>query len=176
MTKRRDIIRLLLLMIISALLLFVAYEKLRSGIPAELMTALRQGEKFELLSLDPELAAIKEARTGEEFSNKCRGWIVLGSTLIDDDSIRKRLIGTLDAGAKENRTAAAGCFNPRHAIRVVRQGKVIDFVICFECLQVLVYEGEDKDHTQYFLVSQTPQSVFDDVLKNAGIPLSARPE
>jgi hypothetical protein len=176
MNNRRNILRLFLLSVIAVLLLFVAYDKLRSGIPAELMAALKQAEQFELMSLDPEHAKIKEARTGQVSSDTVHAWVVLGRTVIDDSETREKLIAALEAGAKENRGMYAACFNPRHAIRVKRQGEVIDFVICFECLAVNVYEGGSEKHTMHFAISPTPQPVFDDVLTKAGIPLADKAE
>ena len=72
------------------------------------------------------------------------------------------------AGARENNNAVALCFNPRHGIRVRQGDSVLDLVICFECLQVEVFEGEQRAAS--FLTSDSPQSVFDEVLR-----LSAKP-
>ena len=43
--------------------------------------------------------------------------------------------------AEQDQNVKAGCFRPRHGIRVTLDGKTSDFVICFECWQVKVYEG-----------------------------------
>ena len=61
------------------------------------------------------------------------------------------------------------CFSPRHGIRVTRHGRVTDVVICFECRQVRVYR--DGHSVASFLTSASPQPVFDDVLRQANVPL-----
>ena len=69
---------------------------------------------------------------------------------------------------------AAGCFNPRHGNRATRGTGVFDLVICFECFAISVYvDGERKSG---FLTSDSPQPVFDRVLRDARIPLAPKAE
>ena len=63
----------------------------------------------------------------------------------------------------------AGCFNPRHGIRLIGGGETTDLVICFECLQVQVFV--DGRRPGGFLTSASPQPAFDQVLLAAGIAL-----
>jgi hypothetical protein len=49
------------------------------------------------------------------------------------------LADALRLGAEDNFGIAAGCFNPRHGLRLKGGGKSVDLVICFECLQVEVF-------------------------------------
>lgn len=58
------------------------------------------------------------------------------------------------------------CFNPRHGIRVTRNEKQEDFVICFQCAQVEVF-GEVNGR---FLIANSAQALFDSVLQSSGIP------
>ena len=64
----------------------------------------------------------------------------------------------------------AACFNPRHGIRVTRNEKEADFVICFECAQVEVF-GENYGR---FLIANSAQPLFDSVLRISGIPREDR--
>jgi hypothetical protein len=66
------------------------------------------------------------------------------------------------------------CFNPRHGIRVTHDGMTADFVICFECFQVVVYVTGDKE--QRFLITASPAPVFNQTLQNAKVPLAREPE
>jgi hypothetical protein len=77
---------------------------------------------------------------------------------------------THDGRAFRNDGRVAACFNPRHGIRASREGKTIDLVICFECLQVYVYAEEGRQGS--FLTTSSPQPVFDQVLREAGVPLA----
>ena len=66
---------------------------------------------------------------------------------------------------------AMSCFTPRHAVRVTREGVATDFLICFECRQVVV-ERDGKEISD-FVISPSPKAVFDDVLRKAGMPLAS---
>jgi hypothetical protein len=132
-------------------------------IPADSLKALINAERYELLSLDPERS---ETPPVDAF----RGWRVLGRTVIDDVATRKGLCAALRSGAREKDVSPAACFEPRHGIRVTRSGTTTDFVICFACSQVQVFEGDQKKHG--FLVSGAPQSTFDEVLRAKSVPLA----
>lgn len=133
-----------------------------NDVPAGAMAALQGAEEYELLSLDP-------SRVRELPADHFHGWRVLGRTTVKDQATRKKLNDALRAGAKENSNMVAACFNPRHGIHVVHKGKVYDVVICFECLQAKVFEADQSGGS--FLVSSSPQAVFDGALQAAGVAL-----
>jgi hypothetical protein len=145
-----------------ALVAFGALAHLRSnGIPRAAWNALANADRFELLSLNPDLS--KPDYYGHE---------VLGQTTITDAATRERLNEAFQSGVRANDGRMMACFNPRHGIRVTHAGVTTDFVICFECRQVQVWRGNQK--IAFFLVSDSPQPVFDDVLKSAGVPLAPK--
>ena len=125
-------------------------------------TAMITAEQYELLSLDPHSPEMPPV---DEF----HGWKVLGRTSIDDAATRKKLTDALRAVASEGDIVPAACFWPRHGIRLTTAGIVTDFVICFQCSQVEVFEDGKK--SVGFLTSDTPQSTFDEVLQAKGVPL-----
>jgi hypothetical protein len=130
-------------------------------IPDDLRAMLEKADQLELLSLDPD-------ETKEKPKDAFHGWRVLGQTTVKDAETRKKLVAALQKGVAENDGTVARCFNPRHGIRVTRDGKTADFVICFECYQVKAFAG-DKPHQ--FLVTRSPQPAFDQVLMDAKVPL-----
>jgi hypothetical protein len=134
-------------------------------LPAQARDALTKANRFELFSLDPNQ---KREKPGEGF----HGWEVLGTTAVEDAGIRQKIVAALEKGVQENQGVAAECFNPRHGIRATRGDQTTDFVICFECLQVEVYVGDKR--TNSFLVSRSPQPLFDKILRDAGVPLPAK--
>ncbi len=140
---------------------FVGFYYLLS-MPSAVAGALRQADSFDLLSLDPE-----HNRQDADF----HGYKVLGRTLITDPATRQLLINNLQAAAR-GIIFPNKCFNPRHGIRVTANGRTYDLVICFECLQIYVYEGEILQTT--FNVKAFPQPVFDQVLRDAGLPLAPK--
>ena len=135
----------------------------RPVMPPNAVAALESAHTFELLSLSPEHLSEPPA----DAFHRCK---VLGSTKVTDPAVRTRLIAALKQGVAENVDGmVAGCFNPRHGIRVIVNGQTTDFVICFECLQVEMHSGGAKSS---FLTMSSLQSEFDKVLQAAGVPLA----
>jgi hypothetical protein len=152
------------LAIVSALgLLAIVAIYIFRGIPRVAATAMRNADSFELLSLDPE-----RGRDDADFHR----FKVLGRTMVTDPATRKRLYSALQSGARWNLPFPAMCFNPRHGIRVTAGGRTVDLVICFECSQVQVWQG--GSHLTTFIVGQSPESVFDQALRDTGLPLAPK--
>jgi hypothetical protein len=145
----------------------LTYLLMPNPIPEAAAAALARAETLELLSLSPE-------RPREKPPDDFHGWKVLGRAAVKDRETCKGLVAALRRGAEESEGVAAACFNPRHGLRVTHDGKAVDFVICFECLQVQVFEGNRS--LKGFLISDSPQPPFDKVLRDAGVPLAAKPE
>jgi len=101
----------------------------RNVIPPTAAAILEQADHFELLSLDPHYQ--REAAKGDFY-----GYRVLGTAVINDAETRKKIVSAFKRAVAENQGFEALCFNPRHGIRVTRNEKQADFVICFECAQV----------------------------------------
>ena len=100
--------------------------KIYNKIPDDLQTMLEKAEQFELLSISPYPPKEKPA-------DAFHGWEVLGKTTVKDAEVRKKLVAAFKKGVEANAGITADCFSPRHGIRVTRDGKTADFVICFEC-------------------------------------------
>ena len=133
-------------------------ENKENKLPKDVLFTLKNSENFEVLSLNP--------RRVEKVKDEFHGYQVLGKIVVNIDT-RNKLIKELQKGMAGAHTIAA-CFEPRHGIRATQKGKTIDLVICFECLQIYLYNGS-SDSVKEFLVTDLPQSVFDKVLKDAGI-------
>lgn len=134
---------------------------LKNKIPATAAEILEQADGFELLSLSPDYQ--QQAAKGD-----FHGYRVLGKAVVTDPETRKKLVSTFQRGVAENQGMIAACFNPRHGIRVTRNGKREDFVICFECAQVQAYGAVEA----HFLISSSPKALFDSMLRHAGISLA----
>lgn len=132
-------------------------------LPQYAIDALDNGESFELLSLDP-------TELDKPATDRFRGYRVLGQTTITDDTMRNQLVAALKKGV-EARDGYAACFNPRHGIRVVHNGKTVDFVICFECWQLYVHVGDKSDRV---FTKSSPQDFFNETLKKANVPLPTK--
>jgi hypothetical protein len=135
-------------------------------IPDQAREILEKSTQFDLLSIGHGPSTKKPA---EDF----RGWPVIGKTTVEDPDTRNRLVAALEKAVEENKGDSMKCFNPRHGIRVTHDGMTADFVICFECFQVVVYVTGDKE--QRFLITATPAPVFNQTLQHAKVPLAREP-
>jgi hypothetical protein len=136
------------------------FPRARNRIPEGAKAILEQPDQFELLSLNP-------FRRTNSLKGSFHGYQVLGRAVITNAESRQKLISAFEKGVRENKGMENLCFDPRHGIHVTHDGKSADFVICFQCLQVLVY-GPAEAH---LLISRSPEPVFDKALRHAGIRL-----
>ena len=143
-----------------------ATQLIQDRLPLEVEEMLLASEGIELLSLYPYLP-------DKPPEHELGGWEVLGSAHIDDRTIIRQLIVSLKRGIKENCCAVGACFSPRHGIRAEHRGRLLEALICFECLQVYLYI--DDELVGRPITSRSPQVDFDRVLRSAGVPLGSRP-
>lgn len=131
-----------------------------------LLNLFDKAERLELISLQPEGPPAKGAPA-------LHGWAVLGKTVVKDAEVRKAMVAALKKGLAESDGSTKDCFNPRHAIRVMNGGKPVDYLICFECSQVIIYaDGKTRAELP---ITRSPQPVLDKVLRDAGVPLAKKP-
>lgn len=95
------------------------------------------------------------------------GYPVLGYLQVERADRVAELIDAFNDGVAWGGTLV-DCFWPRHGLRVERiGGEVVDYVICFECLQFVSHQGEASVSGT---VDRSPQPVFDAFLRSAGVP------
>ena len=132
-------------------------------------TSLENPEKLILYSLD-----FREEYMDEGFpqtEDMFRGIPVMGKIEVKDARKRKEIIAAINAGTAESDGDMAKCFYPRHAIRATENGREVEYLICFECMQLQVYLNGFR---QPAMVPTTrgPQSVVNRHLKDANVPIS----
>lgn len=130
--------------------------------PRAASDALATADQYELLSLDP-------GRPVAPSPDLYHGYRVLGQTEVADAATRERLNRALRGGVESVLANRPHCFNPRHGIRVTRAGQTMEFLICFECEQVQVWNGSQR--VANWSTDSSPQPVFDDALRQANVPL-----
>ncbi len=130
----------------------------------EVAQSLETSSKITLFSLDPD---IQPARL---FAKKFHGYRVLGQTDVTDHISRERVAATITNAIRDFNGLVAACFNPRHGVRIITpQGTTYDFVICFECNSVAIYEGEKSLPGVSITGTSKP---LDDLLRVAKIKLA----
>jgi hypothetical protein len=130
----------------------------RGEIPKDARDALEKADQIELLSINPKLPK-------EKPKDSFQGYEVRGRKLLKDKQDRQKLVEAFEKGAKDNKGVSDRCFNPRHGLRVTHNKKTVEFLICFECLQVQVYVDGKRKEADDFLVTKSPQRTFDQFLK-----------
>lgn len=101
--------------------------------------------------------------------DKFHGYPILGKVELKELAVREQLVDAFKSGSPGDHHKTASCFWPRHAISTISGEKKIDYVICFECIAYRVNDGDDSvSHN----ITRTPQSQFNKILKDAGLPLA----
>jgi hypothetical protein len=119
-------------------------------------------DKIFLYSLNPKQLRISEGKPPENSDEVFHGYPILGRVEITSPEEKIRLLSAFVKGVRENSGFVLYCFDPRHGIRMVSETTTNDFAICFECLQVQAYGFNGGGN---FLTSNSPRTVFNDVLK-----------
>jgi hypothetical protein len=141
-------------------------------LPAEASAILDKATEIELLSLDP--SVVLNDKDGQPAPKpgvkKLHGWDILGQTTIKDAEQRKQVKEALLKGISDSDGTVADCFDPRHGLRASHDGKTVELVICFRCLQLQVYVDGKRSPT--VLTTRSPQAVLNALLKKAKIPIA----
>jgi hypothetical protein len=133
-----------------------------TGCAPDKSTESRVAGTFVLYSLDGDRYPGEPAPEG---ATLLHGWLVLQECPITSLDTREKLFKALDRGIDEHSSSTPlDCFNPRHAIRVESMGITVDYLICFQCSNYYIYEG-DKQVSGGFTTS-SPKSTFDQILSS----------
>jgi hypothetical protein len=135
-----------------------------NDLPKGVRAVLDNADRFEVLSLDP-------TRQKEKPKDDFHGWKVLGRTEVKDAETRKKVVAALYKGIADSDGKVAGCFNPRHGIRATHDGQTVELVICYECLSMQAYLGTERSSA---LTTPSPEKTFDQVLRDAKVPLAPK--
>jgi hypothetical protein len=105
---------------------------------AELTKELAKAERMEVFRLKPR--PLPEGNPDGKPS--FHGYEILLAAPADTGERRKEVTSFLGKALHWDEFRKAFCFNPRHGLRIVSGKRTLDFLLCFECFQVRVYEGE----------------------------------
>jgi arylsulfatase A-like enzyme len=154
--------------------------------PAE--QALASAKTWELVRLEPNpklperIQRFVRERTPwyapfESPEERFHNWQVTGRTKLDDPKAQREILAALNWGIREiahrdwserdHRTVRGRCFNPRHGIRAMVDGRPLDLVICFECGQMEIRVAETVWRGSF---SPVGHSMVDSVFGAAGLP------
>jgi hypothetical protein len=125
-------------------------------------------DSMTLYSLDAEHElGLDEKPTGETFHN----YPVLGKTDVADPKDHTAILVAIKKGIAQSDGKLINCFWPRHGVRLVQDGKTIEYVICFECSQLDEYRDGGRSHKT---TTGSPAPLLDQHLESAGVPQQKR--
>ncbi len=107
------------------------------------------------------------------------GHWILGQTIISDPAAKAALLASFYDGfvappdPRGLKQIGLGCFNPRHGLRIVKNGKTVDLLICFGCMQVETYIN-DRQLARHARINEAPREKFNEILTAAQMPLSPK--
>jgi hypothetical protein len=104
------------------------------------------------------------------------GYPVLGKVEVSDPARRREVIAAIKSAVRDKSAVQAKCFDPRHAIRVVKGNETIELVICFSCHNYDGYRQGVRVTKLTPSISGSAQPLIDQTLREAGVPLAAPPK
>jgi hypothetical protein len=109
----------------------------------EMKGQLDKADRIDLFRLNPK--GLPEGNT--EGKKEFRGYEILSELRVEAKEQRKEATDFLGNALHWNELRKALCFNPRHGLRVVSGKRTLDFLICFECNRVQIFEGGEELET-----------------------------
>jgi hypothetical protein len=97
---------------------------------------------------------------------------VLGRVSITDPELQRRVVTAVKQDLNSSKGDRYLCFFPRHVLRVVKAGRTIDFVICFQCNDYHVYVDGEPAKARTRSVDTSSQELLNKILTDAGVPLA----
>jgi hypothetical protein len=99
---------------------------------------------------------------------------VLGRVSITDPELRHRVVAAvkqdLDDRSDPDKVL---CFFPRHVLHVVKRGRTINVLICFQCNRHQIYvDGRKITADEDPPVGKNSRELLNQILADAGIPLA----
>jgi len=131
-------------------------------LPVDAANALRGAKHITLYSL--ESRSPKDSKMDKNYY----GYKLLGKVDLDGELAQKAAYAFADA-VKDWDGAIAACFEPHHAMTLVANDHTYDFVLCYSCHQIYVYE--DGKHIAGLGAAGSPE-ILNSILTSSNVPLS----
>ncbi len=132
---------------------------------ARLQRAAKEVRILEVWSLDPSVDSRKEKVKKSALYPFHDNYSIGRAELQGDEAIHKLLLSIIRSIANGPDTNDL-CFDPRHGLRIYDQKGFIDVVVCYECLQGVIYDGKNE---MWFRTSADAQADFDAVFAQLGL-------
>lgn len=129
-------------------------------------------KEMTLYSIEPDLSE-KELNKIKENKSKpfFHEYVILGSTKIEGKKNQVKVSNVIKDAVMIMYDGGARCFAPRHGVSVTDGKVTYDFLLCFSCGYMSVYEGEELiEHVDI----DGSNKILNEILINANVPLAIR--
>jgi hypothetical protein len=138
--------------------------RLSFGEPVESMTLYSLDGIHEVDEWDKKPRGEEKAK-GELFHR----FPVLGKTEITSAADRSAILAAVKKGIAKSNGREDKCFYPRHGLRLVQNGRHIEFVICFQCEQLDEYTDGQRVNKP---TADAASGLLNEQLTKAHIPIA----
>lgn len=107
---------------------------------AEMAKHLDKADRIDLFRLNPTRPPEENKQGKKEF----HGYEILSEVRALAKEQRQEAAGFLGKTLHWNDLRMALCFNPRHGMRLMSGKQTLDFLICFECNRVRIFDGDEQ--------------------------------
>lgn len=189
--RSKDIVRTALRRLVATLLLLaliavvVALSQSPAPLAVELIDRIVRASTVELLSLDPRSLTERNRRQRLEAefdhtplplpltvspADLFHDHQVLGRITLQGVEVREFEVA-FERAVRASDGGVALCFEPRHGVRFVSDGRQYDLLICFQCHQLYIFRPFDVSGTRVLIGSAADG--FNALLSRHGIALPA---
>ena len=153
----------------------------RTELAVDTLDAIEAAESMELFALHPYPRS--EEGTVENGQPSFHGYRILGRSKLDTRDQAAELSRLVLKGIRASDGMVAACFDPRHGIRLTGGGRSIDLLICYECLQMQVWDPTpeldsvtvfDDDAREQVLTHSKVEPEVSAIFEKAGLTIHGR--
>jgi hypothetical protein len=134
------------------------------SVPSAALACLRAPQQMTLYSIQPHFANADTPST-----NLFHGNPILGEVAIAARADQRTVATDLERGITFWVGDRMACFEPRHGVRVTDGDVTYDFLICFECMTVVVYS--DDEPIGSIGITRSPNTL-NELLSRSDVPLA----
>jgi hypothetical protein len=128
---------------------------------ARLQRAAKEVTRLEVWSLDPSVLPTP-ADEKSDSPPRFHTFRSLGREDLKDAEEIQKLLFSATLAIAQGPDETHECFEPRHGLRIHDQKGFIDVLLCYSCLQGVLYDGNDEKH---FSTTNDAEADFDAIFK-----------
>ena len=127
--------------------------------------AANEVKRLEILSLDPALTPGDERKVLNNPS-VFHGFSTLGRAFLNNNDEIQKLLLSVTLSIAHGPAEKYECFDPRHGLRIYEQSGYIDVLLCYSCLQGVIYEEKQE---MWFSTNNEAEPYFDSKFTELGL-------